>query len=349
MRLSLPKTATPVASWSSVRAFELRQLAQLLADGFDLRDIDRGADRAVFDHGVENLELPPGASCNGNRSFAESLDVAGAMSLTDRIARARGKKLDAGGQHQFLARSIDSADIGGIHPREPADAVPPPERNRNEIGERPQRRHLADDEDRLFLKLGKRAALASQLPQAEHSAATAGAPGRLDQRAARRAQRRLKTFAVAAKLVDRSFERNCAFRLEPIAEAQERGLVDRHADPLGKTAEDLRLGDARLPDDRALIVGIKERRRAVERRVQGGYLFLRCDQALVAARGEIEAERDKRRNGRSRRDRPPDEIVKRAGAKREISGRLRSRRRQQSRCHDQAERGRAPRPPKSTG
>ena len=259
---------------------------------------------------------------NCRRAPATTADVAlaegaaGAMRLADRVARARGKKLDAGGQHQFLARGVDGADIGGIHPDEPADAVAPPERDREQVGERAKRRHLADDEARLLLQLGEGAALAGQLAQAQDGAAAAGAPARLEQRAARGAERDLEALAVAAELVGRGFKLGRAFRREPVAEGEEGALLDRDADALRQAAEHLRLGSRTLPDDRPLVVGVEKRAGPVERRIQRRDLLFRRRQALVAPRVEIKAEGDERGERRSRRHRPPDEVAERAGAKR---------------------------------
>ena len=210
MRPSLPKTATPAASWSSVRAFDSVDLLQLQAHRLHLGDVERAADRAVLDRHVEHFELPALAGDDRRRAVIEG--SAEARRLADRLARPDRQQLDPGGQHRLLAFRLHRAGVGGVHPGQPAGAVAPPERDRQHVGERAERRHLVDDVDRLLLQLGEGAALAGQLAKAQDRAAAAGAAARLEQRAAGRADGDLKCLAVAAELVGRGFERSRRFR-----------------------------------------------------------------------------------------------------------------------------------------
>ncbi len=113
-------------------------------------------------------------------------------------------------------------------------------------------------------------------------------------------------------------------------------MLDGSADALGQAAEHLRLGDARVPDDGPLIVGVEERGGAVERGVQRRDILLRRRQALVAPRGEIKAEGDKRGDRRPGRDRPPDEIAEGTRRRAKVGKRLRLRRRERRRRRDTA-------------
>ena len=209
------------------------------------------------------------------------------------------------------ARGFNGSHVGSVDPGETAAAIAPPERNRRHVGERAQRRHLADHVDRLFLELGEGPPLAGQFAQPQRGASSARASGCFEQRAGDRAHRDLKADALAAKLVGGSLEFSRALRQQPRLERKELLLVGGRARAFGQSPKDARLGHGGVPNDRALVVGIEQRLGSIERGAHRSELRARGRQLLVAARAHEGYERAHRSERDTRGDRRPHDLYRR--------------------------------------
>ena len=193
------------------------------------------------------------------------------MGIGDHLPGGAVEEVDIAGNRHRLVGDADGGCIGRVDPGEPALVVAQPDGHRRRGERGAHRLDLGRDQLVADLHLGERQPVAGEIAKTHHRRAAGGPPLRFQQPAAGRGNRQGERLAAFAQPRDGAIDPRRRIRLQPCAESEEAGPVERRS-PLRQAPGDQRRLAGRAPGDQALILAGEQRLGPVGGRLEVGDL-----------------------------------------------------------------------------